>query len=232
MGGSVHSRTLELIGDKEATAISNDDDDDKFSLYHASLPLDESPLANWIDYVRAKCLNLNKYTVCYENNTNLLRGITKRVEITRMVDGCGLGILNSNNFLSEKIILVKPIGNDFMVLKEDSNNVLAEYQANCDLIMSTIQDPTDTLLYSYYALVYEDYVRLKVVSNKEYIFEQLSWRVFGFTIPFMFWKKIYERQFLEKSLIRIFIRGIWNKKINDNRWEYDSILYIKEVEQL
>lgn len=202
-------------------------------IFHVFIPFNESPLSNFKKN-GIQCFNPLKYLTSTDfNESDLLLGLTKRAESFKIESGYLLGILNCNNYLGEKIKIVKPLHihqktNDFLLIN-DSNTVMAVYQANCDLVLSAIIDPQDTLIFSYNTLVYEDYINVKVISNKECLQEQKLWNILGFIIPFIFWKQHYEKQFENKSLIRIFIRPLSNKKNEDDRWTNESILYITDA---
>ena len=77
------------------------------------------------------------------------------------------------------------------------------------LYLSWFKDPFDVYLYSYIALVYEDYKK-KIESNKAHIYTYYLWKSFGFAIPLLCWASLYPDSVIKTK--QILIKGISDEK--------------------
>ena len=204
-------------------------------MFLVTLPFD-GILSNYTDELtEERCFNPYAYVIkslsANQYNT-ILSNITDYAEKAIVHNGCNLGILNydSDGRKPEKKCVIpqlhlKPT-DDFLIVLPGTF-VFAINDAGANLMNVPMLDPSYVNFYDYSLLIYEDYVRVKIVSNKPNgVHDLSSYRVWLFTIPFIFWKRIYENIFFSKKFVKILITQLLPKRITNNKWIYESILRI------
>lgn len=213
---------LSAMGNKSISSPikeNNDDDQDSSLIYHVDLQL---------HLLCDDAFNLSKYII---NNPfdNVGIRLMQHMDVSVINDNLILTGLMFDDVIFQKTEFVVPIiglDDEFLILKNSCVFFSSNYCQH-EIFNSLLQEE-DPVIYSYQLVVYKDFVKVSCVTNKKNVFQLDAWKLFGFVLPFMIWRRLFNHLFKIDTMI-VTVKGLENTAFVDNDlYSYKFVLYIRK----